>query len=433
MTILQSRAFKKLALLAFASCLVASPTLAQFKLLDTIVAVVDTDVVMNSELQRRMDNIYQRLAENGTEAPPPELLRPQVLERLIVERIQLNMALRAGVRISDTELNAAITRMAKAQGLTFEQLVESLHQSGMTLTEIKADIRNEMMLNQVQQSQVNRRIYISEQEINNFLASEEGKLWSSPDLNLGHILLSLPAGAGKDEVAATQKKAEDILARLAAGEDFKSLAVAYSAGQNALSGGDLGWRKAAQLPDIFTSAIADLEPGQVSQPIRSDAGIHLLKLYERRGSTKQLLQQKKVSHILLIPNEIRPDADTEAQIEALRQRIIDGEDFAAVAKASSEDISTALSGGDLGWSLPGKFVPEFEQVLNATDPGAISESFRSPFGWHILKVSEQREQDFSDEIRRNQAQNILRQRKFQEELQIWLQEIRDEAFVEIKA
>ncbi len=432
MTSYNSRALTRLVLVTFASLLALSPVQAEFRLLDSIAAVVDSDVVMNSELQSRMDNIYQRLKESGTEAPPPEILRPQVLERLIIERIQLNMAMRAGVRITDTDLNNALTRMAQSKGVSLDQLVTRIQESGTSLNQMKADLRDEMMLNQVQQAQVNRRIYISEQEITNFLVSEEGKLWSSPDLNLGHILIPLSVGATKEEIQAAQTKAEDIIAQVQAGGDFKSLAVANSAGQNALNGGDLGWRKAAQLPDIFTRALTDLEPGQVTEPIRSDAGIHILKLYDRRGSNKQLVKQKKVRHILLIPNEIRNDEDTRLQLEAIRQRIVDGEDFAELAKANSEDISSALGGGDLGWSLPGKFVPEFENTLNATEPGAVSEPFRTAFGWHILEVDEQREQDFSEEIKRNQAENILRQRKFQEELQVWLQEIRDEAFVEIK-
>jgi len=400
--------------------------------LDHIVAVVDDDVVMASELEKRVADIYARLENSETEIPAESVLIPQVLERLILERLQLNRAQRMGIRISDEEVTQAMERMAESREQTVAQMIEDARQSGIDLTSLRQQLRNEITINQVQERAVNRRIYISEQEVDNFLASEEGQQWSSPDVNLGHILLPLSSGASREDVAEVEQKVRGLYEQLQNGADFKSLAIAHSGAQDALQGGDLGWRKTTQLPSIFVNAVDKLSPGEVSMPIRSDAGYHLLKLYDRRGGGEQIVQQHKVRHILLKPNEIRSEDDTRTMLEGMRADILGGADFAELARKHSEDIGTALGGGDLGWSLPGQFVPEFEQIMGSIDTMAISEPFRTQFGWHILQVTERRRQDFSDEIQRRQAENIIRRRKFDEEQQIWLREIRDEAFVDIK-
>ena len=244
--------------------------------------------------------------------------------------------------------------------------------------------------------------------------------------------MPLSSGASREDVAEVEQKVRGLYEQLQNGADFKSLAIAHSGAQDALQGGDLGWRKTTQLPSIFVNAVDKLSPGEVSMPIRSDAGYHLLKLYDRRGGGEQIVQQHKVRHILLKPNEIRSEDDTRTMLEGMRADILGGADFAELARKHSEDIGTALGGGDLGWSLPGQFVPEFEQIMGSIDTMAISEPFRTQFGWHILQVTERRRQDFSDEIQQRQAENIIRRRKFDEEQQIWLREIRDEAFVDIK-
>jgi len=391
--------------------LCASAALGQVQLLDSIAAIVDNDVVMTSELNDRVKAIYQRIEESGTEPPPTEVLVPQVMAR------------RASVRISDEELNSAITSIAAGQNMTTEQFLSDIEKEGLSIADLKEQLRTEMLVTRVQQAQVNRRIFISEQEIENFLASEEGRTWTSPDVNLGNILIPLSSAASREEVEAANEKAAMLIERLAQGEDFRSLAIAHSGDQSALQGGDLGWRKIAQLPEVLIPAVSELEPGQVTQPVRSNAGLHILKLYDKRGGDLQMIQQSKVRHILLKPNEIRNDEDTYTEIAAIADSIRSGkETFADMAKAHSEDLGSALNGGDVGWSLPGKFVPEFDQVLNNVALNTVSEPFRTTFGWHILEVTE-----------RSQAENILRQRKFDSELQIWLQEIRDEAFVDIKS
>ena len=405
---------------------------AQFEILDRVAAVVDEDVVLESEVQRRLASIYNQIKQSGTQPPPQDILLQQVLERLISERLQLNMGYDAGVRITDAELNDALARIASSNQLTMEQYAEQVHASGSTLSNVRDEIRNEMILMRVQQGQVMRRIRISNQELDNFLNSEEGRFMTSPDVNVGHILLPVPSGTSNDQVSAILQRAQGLLEQANSGTDFRQLAIANSADQTALKGGDLGWRKMAQLPGVFIEAVERLEIDQVSEPIRSDAGYHLIKLYERKGGGEQLIEQHFARHILIKPNEIRDEATVISQLSELRERIKAGEDFALLSKEFSEDPGSALNGGELGWSTPGMFVPEFEQTMGSIEIDEVSAPFLSQFGWHILQVTERRNQDFSENITRNRAQNLLRQRKYEEELQVWLQEIRDEAFIEIK-
>jgi peptidyl-prolyl cis-trans isomerase SurA len=297
---------------------------------------------------------------------------------------------------------------------------------------MRGEIRNELTIMRVQQGKVMRRIRISEQELDNFLKSEEGRFVTSPDVNIGQILLSISSDSNRKSIDQVVGRADLLFNQIEQGADFRAIAIANSADQSALQGGDLGWRKMAQLPGVFIDAVEKLDAGEVSQPIRSAAGYHLIKLYERRGGEEQLVEQHFARHILIKPNQIRDQKTTINQLNELRKRSIAGEDFAILAKEFSEDPGSALSGGELGWSTPGMFVPEFEQTMGTIAINDISEPFASQFGWHILQVTERRQQDFSSEILRNKAQSMLRQRKYEEELQVWLQEIRDEAFIEIK-
>ena len=424
--------FKARLIICFLS-LVCMKSFSQIQVLERVVAIVDKDVVLQSELDQRVSVVYAQVHQSGTQAPSPEILSSQVLERLISERLQLNLGFNAGIRITDEELNDAIARVAANAGLSVENYVNASIREGSTPSGLREQIRNEMIIMRVQQSQVNRRIRISLQELDNFLASEEGKFLTSPDVNLGHILLSVPISANRGVADSTLDRALNILGQSRNGTDFRQLAITHSSDQTALDGGDLGWRKLAQLPEVFIKALEQLDVGEVSSPIRSDAGYHLLKLYERRGGGEQLVEQHFVRHILVTPNQIRDSDSTVDLLEKLRARAEDGEEFATLAKEYSEDSGSALSGGELGWSTPGMFVPEFEDIMHSIALNEISIPFRSQFGWHILQVTERRRQDFSQEIMRNKAQNLLRQRKYEEELQVWLQEIRDEAFVEIKS
>ena len=419
-------------LVALIILLVSLQASAQIKVLDKIVAIVDDDVVLKSELDQRMDAIVAQLTQSGTQMPPEKILEQQVLERLISERLQLTMGYDSGVRISDEELNQAIARIAASNKISVAQYIEQVALQGSSISAMRGEIRNELTIMRVQQGKVMRRIRISEQELDNFLKSEEGRFVTSPDVNIGQILLSISSDSNRKSIDQVVGRADLLFNQIEQGADFRAIAIANSADQSALQGGDLGWRKMAQLPGVFIDAVEKLDIGEVSQPIRSAAGYHLIKLYERRGGEEQLVEQHFARHILIKPNQIRDQKTTINQLNELRKRSIAGEDFAILAKEFSEDPGSALSGGELGWSTPGMFVPEFEQTMSTIAINDISEPFASQFGWHILQVTERRQQDFSSEILRNKAQSMLRQRKYEEELQVWLQEIRDEAFIEIK-
>ena len=418
--------------LVLSALLLPVGSIAEVALLDRIVAIVDDDVVLQTELDQRTTAIYQQIQQSGTQAPAQEILRKQVLERLISERLQLNIGYNAGIQIADEEINQTLARVAAGNNLTLQQYVAQIHASGSTMATVRQEIADEIIIMRVQQGRVMRRIRISEQELNNFLNSEEGKLVTSPDVKLGQILLSVSSTSSADETAAVRAKLDDIIQQIDEGVDFRQLAIANSDDQSALKGGDLGRRKMAQLPGVFIEAIEDMQLGEVSQPLRSGAGFHLIKLYDRQGGGEKLIEQHFARHILLKPNQIRDQGATIEILEDLRQKINAGEDFALISKQYSEDPGSALKGGELGWSTPGMFVPEFEETMSNIALNEVSAPFQSQFGWHILQVSDRRIEDFSDDILRNGAENLLRQRKFAEELHVWLQEIRDEAFIEIK-
>jgi len=410
----------------------SSTVLAEVVLLDRVAAIVDDNIVLQTELEQRTANILRQIQQSGTEPPATDIVKKQVLERLILERLQLNIGDKVGVRIADQEIDQTIARIAASNNISVEEYIAQIHASGETMAKIRQEIANEMIIMQVQQGTVMRGIQISEQELNNFLNSEEGKLVTSPDVSIGQILLSAPSTATVDELEIIKNKLSEITQQLAEGADFKQLAIANSDDQSALEGGDLGWRKLAQLPLPFSESLKNLELGQVSEPIRSGAGFHLLKLYERKGGGEQLIEQHFARHILLTPNQIRDEQQTVELLEDIRTQIIEGGDFAKLAKQHSKDPGSALKGGSLGWSTPGLFVPEFEQTMGSIELNEISAPFQSQFGWHILQVTERRMQDFSDDILRNRADNLLRQRKYSEELQVWQQKLRDEAYIEIK-
>lgn len=409
---------------------VSMPTQAKVAVLDRVAAIVNDDIVLQSELDQRTASIFRNIQDSGTQPPALDILQKQVLERLISERLQLTIGFNAGVRISDSEIEQTIARLAANSNLSVQEYKEQIAMGGESIADLRDNIANELIIMQVQQGSVMRSIHVSAQELNNFLNSEEGKLMTSPDVNLGQILISTPSTA--NGITSSQDKLNVIIAQLEQGADFKQLAIASSDDQSALEGGDLGWRKQAQLPSLFIEAIEDLQPGEISKPLRSGAGFHVLKLYDRKGGGEQLIEQHFARHILLKPNQIRNQAETVALLNDLRQQAQDTDGFFALAKQYSEDPGSALKGGELGWSSPGLFVPEFENTMSSISLNEISQPFQSQFGWHILQVTDRRMQDFSDEILRNRADNLLRQRKYSEELQVWLQKIRDEAYVEIK-
>ncbi len=400
--------------------------------LDRVVAIVDKDVVLESELNDRKASILERLQGQYQQLPPEDVLNKQILDQLILERIELATAERYEIKVDESEIDEAIGRVLQKNQITLAQLEADLKRQGLTLDGLRKQMRNELTINHLQQGVVNSRIKVTDQDINNFLASSDGKYATSPDYHIGHILIAVSSSADADAIAAAEKQANDIYQKLQAGSDFSQMAISFSNDQAALQGGDIGWRKLAQLPELFGNQMANLAVGQVSKPFRSGAGFHILKNKEQRGGGEQLVEQTHARHILVKTSEIMDDAQAREKLLGLKARIEKGEDFAVLARENSEDTGSMLSGGDLGWSTPGMFVPEFEEAMKNTTIGSICRPFKSQFGWHILQVIERRKEDMSDKMKRNQAANVLRSRRFDEEFQLWLTQIREEAYVEIK-
>lgn len=419
--------------LALGALLLCGTAWAEVQPLDRVVAIVDNDVIMASQLERRLEEVQQNLARRGGEQPPREQLAQQVLERLIVENLQLQMGERSGIRIGDEELNQALATIAQRNNLSLEQFRAALARDGLSYDEAREQVRREMIISRVRQRRVAERIQVSDQEVKNFLASDLGKLQLSEEFRLANILIPLGEGASAQSIQDAERQAREIHAQLTRGADFARLAAARSGSENALEGGEIGWRKAAQLPPPFDSMIGALGVGEVTEPVRTPAGFIILKLLDKRGGDSGVLREEvHVRHILLKPSEIRSDAETRQLAERLYERLQGGEDFAALAKSFSEDPGSALNGGDLNWVEPGSLVPEFRQVMADSPVGRVSQPFRSPFGWHVLEVLDRRTSDASGEAREQQALNLLRNRKYDEELQNWLRQIRSEAYVETR-
>jgi peptidyl-prolyl cis-trans isomerase SurA len=398
-------------------------------LLDRIVAVVDEGAIMLSELEERTALIRRQM---GDRRPPEEALRRQVLERLVVDRIQLQQAAQLGIRVDDLTLNRTMQQLAASNGVDLEGFREALIADGIDYERFREQIRDEITISRLRQRVVESRISVSDDEIDDFIAMQSASLDPNVEYRLAQILIALPEAASPEQIGAARERAEALRARIEAGAGFADLAVQESQGQRALEGGDLGWRAAGELPTLFARVVPLMEVGAVSEPIRSPSGFHLVQLTDRRGEARNLVRQTRARHILITPNALLSDEEARLRLASLRRRIQGGEDFAALARANSDDRGSAAEGGDLGWADPGNFVAEFETVMNSLLPGELSEPFRSQFGWHMVQVLERREIDTAREQTRAQARESLRQRKLNEELELWLRRIRDEAFVEFR-
>jgi len=405
---------------------------AKIELIDRVIAVVDSGVIMESELNLRVQDIIGRLRSEGTELPPKELLEEQVLERLIIEEIQLQIGDSAGVKISDAELNRALSMLASQNSMNLEQFKESLDANNSSYIKLRDSVRKELIIQRVQRGKVGANIEISEQEIENFLNSEEGRSKLAEQYNVQQILLSLNSEAPESIVNSTKEKGADIIRRYNEGESFEKLAATYSSDQNALEGGSLGWRKATELPTLFSDVVTKMKVGEASELIRSGAGFHIIRLAEKKGDVVKFEDQTLVRHILVQPSEIRSEKQTKDLMNEIYQKLVDGEDFKQLARQHSEDPGSKMEGGELGWSAPDTFDPAFEAVMNSVDIGVFSTPFQSSFGWHILEVLDRRNEDISDDVRKNRAYSIIFNRKFEQELQRTLIELRSESYVDIK-
>ncbi len=423
---------KPLSALILASSLLAGHLSAAVQPLDRVAAIVDNDVVMYSQYQTRLKEVQQTIAKRGVQAPAEDVLRQQVMERLILDAIQLQIAERSGIRVSDEELNASMATIAERNGLTQQEFAQALAADGLTLQDAQEQIRQEMIISRVRQYRVAERIQVTDQEVQNFLASDLGKMQLAEEYQLANILIPVPDAATNDDLDKAQKTVASVVKQLEQGADFAQLAMTYSASENALEGGEMGWRKAAQLPPPFDRLLGGMSIGQVTEPARTAGGIIMLKLLDKRGGDVMYRDEVHVRHILLKPSEIRSPEATQKLAQRLYERLRNGEDFAALAKQFSEDPGSALNGGDLNWIDPSSLVPVFREEMARTEIGQLSKPFESQFGWHVLQVLDRRSTDSSAQMREQQAVSLLRNRKYDEELQTWLRQIRDEAYVEIK-
>ncbi len=405
---------------------------AEVQPLNRVVAIVDNDVIMQSQLDARVREVQQTIAKRGAALPPENVLSQQVLDRLVIENIQLQIGDRSGIRITDEELNQALASIAQRNGMSLEQFRTALAQDGLSYADARDQVRREMVISRVRQRRVAERIQVTDQEVQNFLASDLGKLQLSEEFRLANILIPLSDGSSPQEIQAAERQAQELHQQLREGADFAQMAVAHSASETALEGGEMGWRKAAQMPPPFDAMIGAMAAGDVTEPMRTPGGFIMLKLLEKRGGGTQVLEEVNVRHILIKPSEIRSEAETKRLVERLHERLLAGEDFGELAKSFSEDPGSALNGGSLDWIDPSALVPEFREVMSNTASGELSKPFKSPYGWHVLQVVGRRATDSSAQFREQQALTVLRNRKYDEELQAWLRQIRDEAYVEVK-
>ena len=402
-------------------------------LLDRIAAVVNDGVVLNSDLDAQIAIISERMRQQKLDLPPQNVLRQQVLERLIVQEIQVQRAEHNGVKVSDETLNSAMQDVAQRNGLTLSQLPGALAQQGIDYRSYRDDMRRELQLGMLRQHDVLQRISITPREIDQFLDRQSKRPDEHKEFNVSHILIAIGETATPAQIEEAGKKAQDIYQRAKGGEDFAKLAVANSNSQTALEGGALGWRKGSELPTFLADLIVTLKPGEVSPPQRTPTGYHIIRLNDVRTEEKKaIVDQVHVRHILMKTNELQDDATVKQKLEALRNRILKGEDFAGLAKTNSEDSSNA-EGGDLGWAGPGTFAPEFEQHISALKDNEISEPFKTQFGWHLAQVLGHRSIDNTEEVRRHEAAEAIRASKADEETELWLRRLRDEAYVEYKS
>lgn len=403
--------------------------------IDGIAAVVNDSVITRSELYNELDMVKRQIQQSGNTAPELTVLEKQVLEHLIVNEIQLQLAKKTGLQVDDSALDSAISNIAKQNGLSVTQLREAVNGQGMDYNHYRDNVRRQMTVSQLQQRDVLGTVQVSEQEVNQFLQSPNGFGNMINEFRIGHILLSLPDSPTPDVVDATTQKANDIVAKLRKGEDFATIAMAESQGEGALQGGDLGWRKLAELPTLFEKIVPSLQPHEIPDPIRSGSGLHIIKLLEKRNAQQVIgaIEKTRVRHILIKTNAVTSDHDALARLNDVRAKLAKGESFASLAKAHSQDLASATNGGDLGWVTSDVLVPEFANAMEKLALNELSEPVKSPFGWHLIEVQERQAHATDDTALRQKARDMLQQRKFEEKQQEWVRQLRDEAYVKIHA
>ncbi|MFK7793856.1 MAG: peptidylprolyl isomerase [Gammaproteobacteria bacterium] len=427
-TRLNTKSLVQIIIICFSLCTAISTAQASL-LIDRIVAVVENDVITASELRERI-NVIKAQAGDQAKLPDEARLTEQVLQRMIVERLQIEWGERRGITTDDISLDQAMRNLAERNQLDLDQFRNALLQQGIDYVAFRDQVRTEMTIGQVVRRAVESNIQVSPSEIDTLLASQQGSLNTNAEYRIAHILIQLPQDPTPSDIETAKTKVDAIRKRATEGESFTQLAIANSQAQDALEGGDLGWRNMNQLPGVFSRNLSKMKPGDISDTLRSGSGFHVFRILDMRGDDRVMVKQVLSRHILIRTNAVRSDEQVRRDLASLRSRIINGENFAELARAHSEDPGSASKGGELGWTAPSAFAPAFREVTESITVNDISEPFKSQFGWHILQVTDRREHDNSDEARRNQARDFIRQRKLSEETELWLRQLRDESYVE---
>ena len=399
--------------------------------IDRVVAIVNDHAVSRTELATETATVKLHMVQQRIPIPPPHILERQVLERLVIKHLQLDIASLNNIIVDEDALNTAIRGIAEQNDMSLRDFRQVLENDGYDFNTFREDIRMEMLATRLRRRFVDARVNISEAEIDQFLQQQKSSEQANDEYRLGHILIAVPEQASPEQVQNAKRQAQAVLDQLRQGTDFTQLATSESDGQQALSGGDLGWRKGGQLPTLFAGIVPNMQTGDVSDLIRSPSGFHIIKLLDHRGGARHIVTQTHARHILIKPDELTTHDDARRKLTQLRDRIENGNDFAELARAHSADKGSAANGGDLGWAAPGQMVPAFEATMDALAVGQISTPFQSQFGWHIVEVLGRRDHDDTEEFRRNNARKQLLDRKVAEEEEIWLRRLRDEAYVEI--
>jgi peptidyl-prolyl cis-trans isomerase SurA len=424
--------FALLALAGVPHAVAQKPAGSRIVLLDRIVAVVNSEVITRRDLDDRIKVVLTQLRQQGTPPPPPEVLEKQVLERMIYSRVQLQYARETGLRVDDAQLEKALARIAEDNKISLAAMRDTLEKDGMSFGKFREDIRDEIAMARLREREVDNKITVAESEVDNLLRTlqlQDGKV---EEFNLSHILIRVPEQASPEQLRERRARAEQALAQIKGGADFRQVAAGFSEAPDAVQGGAMGWRELARLPAIFADAVRELKSGQVSGVLRSPNGFHVVRVNERRGQSAPLIvAQTHARHILIKTSELVSENDAKERLLKLKERLDNNADFAELARLQSEDGSAAR-GGDLGWLSPGDTVPEFEKAMATLKPGQVSQPVRSPFGWHLIHVLERRNQDMSQQQQRLQARQALRAQKADEAYQEWLRQLRDKAFVEYR-
>jgi peptidyl-prolyl cis-trans isomerase SurA len=407
-----------------------APSTASGKI-DRILVIVNDDVITETELANRLLETKKQLTLEKIKTPPDDILRKQLLDRMVLERLQLQLAVQTGIRVAESDVDQAIETIARRNNLSEENFLKTLAKSGMDVDAFRAQTRDQLTIQHLLEREISNRVNVTDSEVSHFLENPQSRADMDVTYNLSHILIGIPESASPEAIQAAKKRADDILRQLKAGADFEQIAVSYSQGADALKGGSLGWKKPGELPELFLSALSSLSPGGISEILRSPNGFHILKLNDKRGAAQaEAVTQTHVRHILLRTSEIQSLEDARQKLLNLRERVENGDDFAALARAHSEDSGTAANGGDLGWVNPGMMVPEFEKAMNALKPNQLSQPVRTSFGLHLIQVLDRRTHDITQERMEAAARQQIHARKADERYEQWARQLRDEAFVE---